>query len=48
MCVDVLQVAIVEDEMRELLGENESTKKTMEEKLKHMSHTLEDLQSNLI
>ncbi|XP_041375167.1 leucine-rich repeat and coiled-coil domain-containing protein 1-like isoform X2 [Gigantopelta aegis] len=42
------RVAIVEDEMRELLHENEMTKKTMEEKLKHMSCTLADLQSNLI
>ncbi|XP_048254923.1 leucine-rich repeat and coiled-coil domain-containing protein 1-like [Haliotis rufescens] len=41
------RVALVENEMRELLRETESNKRAMEDKLKHLTHALGDLQSDL-
>ena len=42
-----LQVAAVEAEMRELLIENESNKRTMEERVKKLNHAFSELQQGV-
>ena len=44
----VLQVAAVEDEMRELLQETQASKKAMEDKVKRLTRAMTELQSALI
>ena len=43
-----LQVYAVEEEMRELLKENEASKRAMEEKVKRLTHAMADIQSDLL
>lgn len=44
----MLQVAAVEDEMRELLQETQANKKAMEDKVKRLTRAMTELQSDLI
>jgi hypothetical protein len=50
-CSDIsfayFQVAEVEEEMRELLSENQSSKKAMEDKMKRLTQAMTDLQTDL-
>jgi uncharacterized coiled-coil protein SlyX len=43
----LLQVAEVEEEMRELLSENQTSKKAMEDKMKRLTQAMTELQSDL-
>lgn len=41
------QVAEVEEEMREMLSENQASKKAMEDKMKRLTQAMTDLQTDL-
>ena len=43
-----MQVALVEDEMREMLRETETNKRAMEAKVKKMTQAMTDLQTDLM
>jgi len=44
----ILQIHAVEQEMREILKENEASKKAMEDKVKRLTRAMSDLQTDFL